>query len=420
MPGFTIPLNISGFSTLKSEIKAAGKEISALEREVEKARKAGKAVGDDVIKKIGAAEERKRELEAKMKTDGSRLRADEQFGARSERNLEKFNIGGTVGDKLEGFFNRSARGPGALKSILESRALNAVTGGAGAAAVETGATSGLKALARSPLAAIGVGVGAAVVAGKAFAGGLSMFGHYSEEFRKQKADFNVQMADASFVDPLKRELAVKQMRAAENTQDVLGQAPGAVKGVSNFLRGIPLVGGILGGAVDLTLGNAAELGNFARNRAQGLDAFSTLDKELRSTLRETSLGLSRRGRLKDVATSRVYQEKYGSVEAGFLAQQTLGKLKGFYGSNEEAEEVRKKVSEMSDRFDKFTQVGDVRAMKGDFAGAEAAYTEAAKEFSLKKNWRDPLTIWIANDNATKGAVAHAMSQNPLPPLRRGQ
>lgn len=395
--GITLKVDASPFTTLKTELKDARKQVSELQKEIDKAKKDGKAVSEDLYRKLNEAERRSGSLQSRLKTDGQALRYDERFNARSAQNNSNLNIGGMLRDRIEGYGTSLLRGQGA-QGVLKG--MGSYGNGIAKAAMNNGLPGAIEATGIGPAA---VYAGAALAAYEGFKFGLSVTGYYSEGLQRDRRDYRSQMSSAQFTDNHDRFLADAKQQSREATGDMLGRLSSVE---------IPGLGWKPLAAAD-----------WVRQRARGIDAYSLADTEITQALKKASVvDSSQFAAVKDTAEFRVLSDRYGSQAFGAIAQNNPFRriaAKWGLGSNQTAKETVDKVVEMISEYQSRTVEATKRVDQNDFAGARVEF-DLAKEALPQTAWRDPVNTWMVLEAGRKLTALYALNQNPLPALRIGQ
>lgn len=403
--GITIPLSDKPFTKLDQELKSADKQVKDLDKKIKQLNKDGKQGTDQynkAVEQYGKSEGYRDKLKGQMKTEGSRLKYIEKMNHGREDHPFDLKQG------FKGAFERNitsfARSKG-VQSFLRGGALKGLIGREGSTLANIAMKEGgLAAMGEAGAFAGAVGTAAAQVLAipAAMLFSASMTGIYSEQLRHARQDFGIKMAGLSNNSDAMI-LEQKRMQKLELEHTALAKS-------GTSFSGIPIIGS--------TIGPALQFAQFLRERAAGVDAYSTAKEERELHRRNMSFQAANADKLTEIATQRMWAERYGSTTLGFIAQNTIGKMK-FWGSNADQEAITKKEKEIVERAEQFRQLGDTRAIEGNFAMSTALYDAANKEDTQHQNWRNPLTIWINNDAANTSAAKWAMTMNPLGAVREG-
>ncbi|HEY3320882.1 MAG TPA: hypothetical protein VGP72_10495 [Planctomycetota bacterium] len=402
--GINIGINDRPWTNLTRQLKDFRKETREAQKEVDKLKKDGKAVPDQLMKKLREVEAKRGQLEAKLKADGAKLRFQERFNARAADHASNLDLSGIIRDRIEGGLNRFVQGQNVQK-FLQSQTANRLTAGLAGRAATLAQTGGAGAM-LGAMAPVGMAVGTVAASWEVFKAGQYVFNPYSEAMRQRRNDYAAKVADRDFVDPMHRQIEAQRMRIAERQMDAFSRIN---TGGSALLNQIPLVGGLLGKPLD-----------WIQSARTSDDRKKLAELEIMDTAQKAGVGQKELAGIAERAEMRLYADKYGNAAVGAIMKDNLlTRIKEKF-TGKDWEEISKKNQEAVNRFSQFTSEGNRRAIMGDMAGAEASYAAGAKEIGRPAAWRDPLNIWTQNDGATKAQAEYALRMGPLPALRIGQ
>ena len=380
----TLGIGKGALDALKADVKAARKELAALDKETEKQNKQGRRLAE------GVSEQGRR---------GSQNLRAKYLAAQGRVNEAQAALAGGMAEA-----DRRAAEEGRHSTAPGARA-----GGAG---------TWLESAAKGKTM-LDVGVGYLGTAAGIATDAAALFDPYSEAIRTRQAGYRAR-SQAATMGAEQRLQASADEALAVSREGGAGRALEAIESKAATLGGAV---GALGGPVGMMIG--AAVGKAVGMLAGGINDYRTL--ELRRESAEKRVieaaramgGVDRKQMERDTALAedRYFANKIGSNIGGKVLH-TLADVKAL-ATGKDYEAIANSVAGMYARFTQQRNEGDSRALSMDFAGADASYAEAEKERPGALGWRNPLAIWVANDQASQFAARFAATQNPLPALREG-